>query len=162
MSGSGRIPLWLVATVAGTGVIVVLGLFFYGAYAGLGSSLQNRPAIAILGQFNTEILMNKSVYCCFTVNGFIFLWQSIRTRALGALISKLKGLNDAFVIAAGVSNNQPYQKETQLMPIDRPVVYGQALVQRHNVSLDSRILTIRCTNLEISLHCLMQALFTIG
>jgi photosystem II PsbJ protein len=39
MSGSGRIPLWLVATVAGTGVIVVLGLFFYGAYAGLGSSL---------------------------------------------------------------------------------------------------------------------------
>jgi photosystem II PsbJ protein len=39
MSGSGRIPLWIVATVAGTGVIVVLGLFFYGAYAGLGSSL---------------------------------------------------------------------------------------------------------------------------
>jgi photosystem II PsbJ protein len=39
MSGSGRIPLWIVATVAGTGVLVVLGLFFYGAYAGLGSSL---------------------------------------------------------------------------------------------------------------------------
>jgi photosystem II PsbJ protein len=36
---SGRIPLWLVATVAGTGVLVVLGLFFYGAYAGLGSSV---------------------------------------------------------------------------------------------------------------------------
>jgi photosystem II PsbJ protein len=39
MSGSGRIPLWIVATVAGTSAIVVLGLFFYGAYAGLGSSL---------------------------------------------------------------------------------------------------------------------------
>jgi photosystem II PsbJ protein len=39
MSGSGRIPLWVVATVAGTGVLVVLGLFFYGAYAGIGSSL---------------------------------------------------------------------------------------------------------------------------
>jgi photosystem II PsbJ protein len=36
---SGRIPLWLVATVAGTGVLVVVGLFFYGSYAGLGSSL---------------------------------------------------------------------------------------------------------------------------
>jgi photosystem II PsbJ protein len=39
MSGSGRIPLWVVATVAGTGVLVVVGVFFYGAYAGLGSSL---------------------------------------------------------------------------------------------------------------------------
>jgi photosystem II PsbJ protein len=36
---SGKIPLWMVATVAGTGVLVVLGLFFYGAYAGLGSSV---------------------------------------------------------------------------------------------------------------------------
>jgi photosystem II PsbJ protein len=39
MSQSGRIPLWIVATVAGTGILVVLGLFFYGAYVGLGSSL---------------------------------------------------------------------------------------------------------------------------
>jgi photosystem II PsbJ protein len=39
MSGTGRIPLWLVATVAGLGVIAVVGLFFYGAYAGLGSSI---------------------------------------------------------------------------------------------------------------------------
>ncbi|WP_448525397.1 photosystem II reaction center protein J [Parathermosynechococcus lividus] len=39
MSESGRIPLWVVATVAGMGVIVIVGLFFYGAYAGLGSSL---------------------------------------------------------------------------------------------------------------------------
>jgi photosystem II PsbJ protein len=36
---NGRIPLWLVATVAGTGVLVVVGIFFYGAYAGLGSSI---------------------------------------------------------------------------------------------------------------------------
>jgi photosystem II PsbJ protein len=39
MLQSGRIPLWVVATVAGTGALVILGLFFYGAYAGLGSSV---------------------------------------------------------------------------------------------------------------------------
>lgn len=39
MLQSGKIPLWLVATVAGTGVLVVVGLFFYGAYAGVGSSM---------------------------------------------------------------------------------------------------------------------------
>jgi photosystem II PsbJ protein len=39
MLSSGKIPLWIVATVAGLGVISVLGLFFYGAYAGLGSSV---------------------------------------------------------------------------------------------------------------------------
>ncbi|MGF1460815.1 MAG: photosystem II reaction center protein J [Leptolyngbyaceae cyanobacterium] len=39
MIKNGRIPLWIVATVAGTGVIVVVGLFFYGAYAGVGSSV---------------------------------------------------------------------------------------------------------------------------
>ena len=39
MSGGGRIPLWVVATVAGLGVIAVLGIFFYGAYAGIGSSI---------------------------------------------------------------------------------------------------------------------------
>jgi photosystem II PsbJ protein len=39
VSGSGRIPLWIVATVAGLGIITVLGIFFYGAYAGVGSSI---------------------------------------------------------------------------------------------------------------------------
>lgn len=39
MAQTGRIPLWVVATIAGTGALAVLGLFFYGAYAGLGSSL---------------------------------------------------------------------------------------------------------------------------
>ena len=39
MLQNGRIPLWLVATVAGTGVLVVVGLFFYGAYAGVGSAI---------------------------------------------------------------------------------------------------------------------------
>lgn len=39
MTSSGKIPLWIVATIAGLGVIAVVGLFFYGAYAGLGSSL---------------------------------------------------------------------------------------------------------------------------
>ena len=39
MSGRGNIPLWVVATIAGTGVLVVVGLFFYGAYAGVGSAM---------------------------------------------------------------------------------------------------------------------------
>jgi photosystem II PsbJ protein len=39
VSGSGRIPLWIVATIAGLGVITVVGIFFYGAYAGIGSSI---------------------------------------------------------------------------------------------------------------------------
>jgi len=39
VSGTGKIPLWIVATVAGIGLITLLGVFFYGAYAGLGSSL---------------------------------------------------------------------------------------------------------------------------
>ena len=34
-----RIPLWIVATIAGMGALAVVALFFYGAYAGLGSSL---------------------------------------------------------------------------------------------------------------------------
>nr|QHB78073.1 photosystem II protein J [Diplazium assimile]QHB78255.1 photosystem II protein J [Diplazium cordifolium]QHB78436.1 photosystem II protein J [Diplazium fraxinifolium] len=37
---TGRIPLWLVGTVAGTLVIGSLGIFPYGAYSGLGSSPQ--------------------------------------------------------------------------------------------------------------------------
>jgi len=36
---TGRIPLWLVGTVAGIAAISLLGVFFYGAYSGLGSSL---------------------------------------------------------------------------------------------------------------------------
>lgn len=39
MSGEGRIPLWVVGTIAGLGVIAVVGIFFYGAYAGLGSGM---------------------------------------------------------------------------------------------------------------------------
>lgn len=39
MTGTGRIPLWVVATIAGTGLLTLLGVFFYGAYAGLGSSM---------------------------------------------------------------------------------------------------------------------------
>jgi photosystem II PsbJ protein len=39
MSGNARIPLWVVGTIAGLGVITIVGLFFYGAYAGLGSSI---------------------------------------------------------------------------------------------------------------------------
>jgi photosystem II PsbJ protein len=39
MAGTGRIPLWLVALVGGLGVIAVVGLFIFGAYSGLGSSI---------------------------------------------------------------------------------------------------------------------------
>jgi photosystem II PsbJ protein len=36
---TGRIPLWLVGTLVGTAAIGLLGIFFYGSYVGLGSSL---------------------------------------------------------------------------------------------------------------------------
>nr|AOV84734.1 photosystem II protein J [Actinostachys pennula] len=38
-NSTGRIPLWLVGTVAGTLIIGLLGIFSHGAYSGLGSSL---------------------------------------------------------------------------------------------------------------------------
>nr|YP_009436504.1 photosystem II protein J [Cyphia dentariifolia]ATG26779.1 photosystem II protein J [Cyphia dentariifolia] len=34
-----RIPLWLIGAVIAILVIVLLGLFFYGSYSGVGSSL---------------------------------------------------------------------------------------------------------------------------
>jgi len=34
----GRIPLWFVGTVVGTLALGLLGIFFFGAYSGLGSS----------------------------------------------------------------------------------------------------------------------------
>lgn len=37
--GDTKIPLWIVGTIAGMGALAVVALFFYGAYAGLGSSL---------------------------------------------------------------------------------------------------------------------------
>lgn len=36
---TGRIPLWLISTVAGTVVLGLIAIFFYGSYSGLGSSL---------------------------------------------------------------------------------------------------------------------------
>lgn len=39
MFAQGKIPIWIVATIAGMGIITVVGIFFYGAYAGLGSSM---------------------------------------------------------------------------------------------------------------------------
>jgi len=38
-TGTGRIPLWLVALVGGLAVIAMLALFFYGSYSGIGSFL---------------------------------------------------------------------------------------------------------------------------
>jgi len=34
-----RIPLWLIALVGGLGVLSILGVFIFGSYSGLGSSL---------------------------------------------------------------------------------------------------------------------------
>jgi photosystem II PsbJ protein len=36
---SRRVPLWLIATAGGLAALTVLGLFIYGAYSGLGSSI---------------------------------------------------------------------------------------------------------------------------
>ncbi|MDX2273342.1 MAG: photosystem II reaction center protein J [Cyanobacteriota bacterium] len=39
MVSQARIPLWIVAVVAGLGVLTVVGLFFYGSYVGVGSGM---------------------------------------------------------------------------------------------------------------------------
>jgi photosystem II PsbJ protein len=39
MASTGRIPLWLIGTVGGTLALTVVGLFFYGSYSGVRSSL---------------------------------------------------------------------------------------------------------------------------
>nr|UXE31186.1 photosystem II protein J [Ostreobium quekettii] len=36
---TGRLPLWLVGTLIGVAAFGILGIFFYGSYVGLGSSL---------------------------------------------------------------------------------------------------------------------------
>jgi photosystem II PsbJ protein len=36
---SRRVPLWAIVLVGGLGVLTILGLFLFGSYAGLGSSL---------------------------------------------------------------------------------------------------------------------------
>ena len=36
---TGRIPLWLVGTFIGLAALGLVGIFFYGSYVGLGSSL---------------------------------------------------------------------------------------------------------------------------
>ena len=34
MASTGRIPLWLIATVGGTAALTVVGLFIFGSYSG--------------------------------------------------------------------------------------------------------------------------------
>jgi photosystem II PsbJ protein len=34
-----RVPLWLIAVAGGLAVLTMLGVFLFGAYSGLGSSL---------------------------------------------------------------------------------------------------------------------------
>jgi photosystem II PsbJ protein len=36
---TGRIPLWLIGTLIGSAALGLAGIFFYGSYVGLGSSL---------------------------------------------------------------------------------------------------------------------------
>ena len=36
---TGRIPLWLIGTLIGSAALTLGGIFFYGSYVGLGSSL---------------------------------------------------------------------------------------------------------------------------
>nr|YP_009241257.1 psbJ [Drosera rotundifolia]YP_010737173.1 photosystem II protein J [Drosera capensis]AMK97270.1 PsbJ [Drosera rotundifolia]QBC71841.1 photosystem II protein J [Drosera indica]WEQ03432.1 photosystem II protein J [Drosera capensis] len=36
---NGRIPLWIIGIVTGILLIGLIGIFFYGSYSGLGSSL---------------------------------------------------------------------------------------------------------------------------
>ena len=43
---TGRIPLWIIGTVTGIPVIGLIGIFFYGSYSGLGSSLQQSDELS--------------------------------------------------------------------------------------------------------------------
>ena len=52
MFTEGRIPLWIVATVAGTGALLVVAVFFYGAYVGVGSAMQLLGLIDTKDQFS--------------------------------------------------------------------------------------------------------------
>nr|NP_050861.1 photosystem II protein J [Nephroselmis olivacea]Q9TKY4.1 RecName: Full=Photosystem II reaction center protein J; Short=PSII-J [Nephroselmis olivacea]AAD54832.1 J protein of photosystem II [Nephroselmis olivacea] len=36
---TGRVPLWFVGMIVGLAALGLLGIFFYGSYTGLGSSL---------------------------------------------------------------------------------------------------------------------------
>nr|QYB22187.1 photosystem II protein J [Pilgerodendron uviferum] len=36
---TGRIPLWLIVILTGILIIALIGIFFFGSYTGLGSSL---------------------------------------------------------------------------------------------------------------------------
>jgi len=42
MASTGRIPLWLIATVGGTAALTVVGLFIFGSYSGVGSSVSKK------------------------------------------------------------------------------------------------------------------------
>jgi len=39
ISATGRVPLWIIGVIVGIAGLGLLGIFFYGSYVGLGSSL---------------------------------------------------------------------------------------------------------------------------
>ena len=54
MASTGRIPLWLIATVGGTAALTVVGLFIFGSYSGVGwqypcAACHTRPAPTLCG-----------------------------------------------------------------------------------------------------------------
>ena len=67
MLKDGRIPLWLVATVAGTGVLVVVGLFFYGSYvappAKFPQKKRERFALPLFFDIATELCQLAIAQC---------------------------------------------------------------------------------------------------
>ena len=63
MFAEGRIPLWIVATVAGLGAIVVVATFFYGSYVGVGSAMQAKTL---------SFYFNKTVCLLSQADGIFF------------------------------------------------------------------------------------------
>ena len=55
---TGRIPLWLIGTVVGLAALTIVGIFFYGSYVGLGSSLQKNLSLAF---FSFEFFHFKTI-----------------------------------------------------------------------------------------------------
>lgn len=78
MAGTGRIPLWMVATVGGLGVIGVLSLFIFPCAAlGVGLQIMRQNDIVDSDHFFSNVLNNNAGYTSFTfLCGFLIVFRT--------------------------------------------------------------------------------------
>ena len=63
MASTGRIPLWLIATVGGTAALTVVGLFIFGSYSGVGSSLEDIKVVPCKLMHGTTLIFYATSSC---------------------------------------------------------------------------------------------------